>query len=80
MFTRKFRLVALLILCVMLVQMLASCSLAVGPRPEAQPLDRDPYATLDKYKFKIGNACWKMAPRPMLSLMFIWKSISNSHA
>lgn len=55
MFTRKSRLVALLILCVMLVQVLASCSMEVGPRPEAQPLDRDPYATLDKYKFKIGN-------------------------
>ena len=55
MFTRKSRFVALLILCVLLVQMLASCSLEVGPRPDPQPLDRDPYAKLDKYSYKIGN-------------------------
>lgn len=55
MFTRKSRFIALLILCVFLVQMLASCSLSVGPRPEAQPLERDPYASLDKYTYQIGN-------------------------
>ena len=55
MFARKSRFIALLILCVLLVQMLASCSLEVGPRPDPKPLDRDPYATLDKYMYKIGN-------------------------
>ena len=55
MFTRKSRFIALLVLVVMLVQMLASCTVEVGQRPEAQPLDRDPYASLDKYEYQIGN-------------------------
>ena len=55
MFTRKSRFIALLVLVVMLVQMLASCTVEVGQRPEAQPLDRDPYSSLNEYKYKIGN-------------------------
>ena len=65
MFTRKNHFIALLILCVLLVQALASCSVSVGPRPatsattttpaDPEPTVRDPYAKLDKYVYQIGN-------------------------
>lgn len=53
--TAKYRFIALLILCVLLVQSLASCALSVGPRPAPSPSNRDPYADLDKDLYKIGN-------------------------